>query len=124
MLSPPAVVTTDAIPPARRTGRRLSAPSVALALVLAVGVTDRIWAWATGYGMWGDELYVAVNLRDRGFVGLTGPLEYSQVAPPGWLMLEKGVLLMFGSGERGPYACPSWCRPSPSWGWPAFCRTG
>ena len=32
--------------------------------------------------------------------GLLGPLDFRQVAPPGWLVLVKGTVTLFGDGER------------------------
>ena len=30
----------------------------------------------------------------------SGPLDYRQMAPPGWLILQKAAVLLFGEGER------------------------
>ncbi|MFD0741819.1 glycosyltransferase family 39 protein [Phytohabitans flavus] len=81
------------------TQRRLPYWPVAGALV-AVGAGLRVWHWAYGRGLWGDELYVAHNLRERGFVDLLYPLAYSQSAPPGWLWLERFALAVSGPGEQ------------------------
>jgi hypothetical protein len=44
-------------------------------------------------------LWIALNLRRRGLAELRGPLDYDQLAPLGWLWLEKAVQLV-GEGDR------------------------
>src|SRR5262245_51411590 len=50
--------------------------------------------------LWLDEEMIAINLRDRSFAGLAGPLSLAQAAPYGWLAMQRAVLLVFGPGER------------------------
>ncbi|HET8660323.1 MAG TPA: hypothetical protein VFM55_15155 [Micromonosporaceae bacterium] len=70
-------------------------------LVLVVGVAGLVRVWASDRGFWNDELYVAVNVRDLSpHKLLTGPLRYSQVAPPGWLYGEKVMYQLFGGDEQ------------------------
>lgn len=69
-------------------------------LVVALGVAGQVRVWASDRGFWNDELYLAVNVRDKGFRGLTGPLRYAQVAPPGWLAGEKVMYRLFGGDEQ------------------------
>ncbi|MEV4539842.1 hypothetical protein AB0J82_39325 [Asanoa sp. NPDC049518] len=61
-----------------------------------VGVT-RVW-WA-GLGLWKDEAGIANNLN-RSYLALTGHLTYEQVAPVGWLWLEKAILEVLGADDR------------------------
>ena len=75
--------------------------SALLGLVLALGVAGLVRVWASDRGFWNDELYIAVNVRDAGLPGLlTGPLRYTQVAPPGWLLVEKAMYRLFGGDEQ------------------------
>ncbi|HSA57675.1 MAG TPA: hypothetical protein VLD67_19825 [Vicinamibacterales bacterium] len=47
-----------------------------------------------------DEAAIALNLRDRSLAGLlSAPLDYAQMAPPGWLALQWGVLRGLGGSE-------------------------
>ena len=39
--------------------------------------------------MWVDEEMIALNLRDRGWLDLAGPLWLGQTAPLGWLALQR-----------------------------------
>jgi hypothetical protein len=72
----------------------------ALAGLVLAGLAGQVRVWASDRGLWGDEMYVAVNFRDLRFGELAGPLFQSQVAPPGWLAMERAVLLLFGQDER------------------------
>lgn len=65
----------------------------AVATALLVGL------WARGLPFWLDEEMIAVNVRDRAVVDLVRPLWLGQAAPPGWLVLERVVLAVLGSGE-------------------------
>ncbi|HEX6685660.1 MAG TPA: hypothetical protein VF062_22990 [Candidatus Limnocylindrales bacterium] len=69
-------------------------------LVLAIGVAGQARVWASDRGFWNDELYIALNIRDKSFAALAGGLRYAQVAPPGWLMGEQLIYEMLGSDER------------------------
>jgi hypothetical protein len=50
--------------------------------------------------LWLDEQMLLLNVRDRSFAMLGGPLWLDQSAPIAWLALERIMLLAFGSGER------------------------
>ena len=47
-----------------------------------------------------DEESLLLNVRDRSFLGLAGPLWLDQSAPLAWLVLERAVLVFFGSSEQ------------------------
>ncbi|MFV2122957.1 hypothetical protein ACFHWS_00170 [Micromonospora sp. LOL_013] len=72
---------------------------VALAVTLAAGAAGQIMVWAAGNWLWNDETAIAINLR-RTFLELTRGMEFQQVAPVGWLWLEKTLWWAFGDGER------------------------
>jgi hypothetical protein len=46
-----------------------------------------------------DEAALALNLVDAGFLDLLKPLRLGQAAPIGFLLAEKAVVEVFGSGE-------------------------
>ena len=46
-----------------------------------------------------DQLAVARNLADKGWVELLGPLAYDQVAPAAFLWVEKAALMVLGPSE-------------------------
>lgn len=81
--------------------RRRWPDAVALALVV-LGAAIRLRQWAGGRSLWLDEAFLAQSLTTRGPVELvTSPLEYSQSAPLGWLLVERSVIAVVGTGERG-----------------------
>lgn len=72
---------------------------VLLVLALGVGIFGVTRVWWSAVPMWKDEASIANNLR-RSFLQLTGHLTYDQVAPVGWLWLEKLLLEVVGPDDR------------------------
>jgi hypothetical protein len=72
-------------------------PSV---MIAAVGIALTIFRWAGGRPLWLDEEMIALNLRDRRLVDLSGALWLGQSAPFGWLAVQRAVVLTLGTGER------------------------
>lgn len=102
-LAPTEAAAPAATSPRRAAVRRLLGPPTwaDLALVpLLLGAASQVRRWWFGHPFWLDEESIAVNLRDTGFVELTGRLLFSQSAPVGWLWAERASLLAFGTGER------------------------
>lgn len=58
-------------------------------LIVAVGVLLQIGHFVGGRAFWLDEAMIALNIRHLSPTELMGRLEYDQVAPIGWLQLEK-----------------------------------
>jgi hypothetical protein len=73
---------------------------IALAGILVTGVAAVLRVWWAGRLLWNDETAVALNLRHLGWRGLTGGLQYFQVAPVGWLWVEKALRELLGESER------------------------
>jgi hypothetical protein len=69
-------------------------------LVVVAGLIWRTVRYALAFPLWGDEAYVAINLLTRDLSGLARPLDYFQVAPPGFLWVEWLVVHGLGNGER------------------------
>jgi len=67
--------------------------------LLALGALLRIARYLANRSLWGDEGSLAINLVERSFAELAGPLALGQVAPLGFLWLEKVATLAFGEGE-------------------------
>ncbi|MEV1290087.1 glycosyltransferase family 39 protein [Micromonospora sp. NPDC049679] len=63
------------------------------------GILVRVARWSNGSSLNSDELWIAVNLQRRSFLGLRSALEYDQLAPLGWLWLEKLMLAIGRSDE-------------------------
>lgn len=65
--------------------------------LVAAGVVARAVRFADNRALWYDEAMLALNLIERGFPELLRPLDYTQAAPPVFLLLEK--LAVAGLGE-------------------------
>ena len=68
--------------------------------LFAVGAALRLWQYGVGASLWADEANLALNIVDRSAAELVGPLDYRQMAPPGWLLLQKAVVAFLGEGEH------------------------
>ena len=69
----------------------------AVVAILAIGVD--VAQWLRGAPLWVDEEMIALNLRDRTFSELSGPLWLDQAAPLGWMFVERAAILTFGTCE-------------------------
>ncbi len=70
------------------------------AALCAFGAALRLWQYAVEASLWADEANMALNIVERPLGSLLGPLDYRQVAPPGWLLLQKAAVTLLGEGER------------------------
>jgi hypothetical protein len=73
--------------------------SGAIGVVLLIGVLLRVWHFVGGRSLWMDETMVALNIIHLSPSGLMGPLSFDQLAPAGWLLLEKASLQLWGDFE-------------------------
>ncbi len=73
--------------------------AVATLAVVGAGVLFRAVRFAANWPLWGDEAFLAVSLITRDFAGLARPLEYFQIAPVGFLWVERAVIGLLGAGE-------------------------
>lgn len=58
-----------------------------------------VYQFALNRCMWLDEAHLAINIVDRGFLGLLAPLDNHQAAPIGFLFAEKLMALFFGNSD-------------------------
>jgi hypothetical protein len=65
--------------------------------IVAAGLDVAQWLRAAPF--WADEEMIALNLRDRAFTDLAGPLWLGQSAPLAWLLLQRLVILVFGTAD-------------------------
>jgi hypothetical protein len=140
-------IRSDA-PPAQPESRRFSwtsSPLVWLTLFLSLGLAVRLLRYLLNFPLWQDELMLAVNLIDHDYVRLLGKLDRNQIAPPGFLWVERWMIETWGVSEwsfrfpsaiAGVFTLPvfvriaclvfpnahdvSWKRPS----WPAVAAFG
>ena len=75
---------------------------IALVLILFTGVVLRTIQYGPSTSMWYDELSIALNVLDRSLRELLfQPLQHYQVAPIGFLFLEKVGVALLGDSEAG-----------------------
>jgi len=77
-----------------------------LAGILVVAVALRLLTMMGSSVLANDEAALAWNIEIRGFTGLLHPLEFSQGAPIGFLMLAKGVYGLLGSSPAAYRTLP------------------
>ncbi len=70
-----------------------------MVLFMVVGVVLRLFRYSLGLPLWGDEGFLGVNILDRGYRELMQPLEYIQVAPIGFLWIERAMYRSLGMSE-------------------------
>lgn len=81
-----------------------------LALLVGLGVAVRVWAYAGNASFWLDEILLArniVGLRLKEL--LTRPLRLDQVAPRGFLLVEKLAVLGLGGSQLALRLFPFLC---------------
>lgn len=103
---------TESVAPSRDQSRiegALRSARFAAALVI-LGVALRVWAWAGNPSLFLDEI-----LLSRSILGLTStelvtqPLKLDQVAPRGFLLVEKAAVEAFGGNELALRLFPLLC---------------
>src|SRR5215471_14779449 len=65
---------------------------------LAVGLGLRLYHYLRDPAMWHDEAALVLNVLDKSYAGLLGPLSFSEAAPPLFLWLEKALAGLLGDG--------------------------
>ena len=81
-----------------------------LAVILVIGVALRVWAYAANTALWLDEILIARNILELPLGHLlTRPLQLDQVAPRGFLFVEKLAVLAFGDRELALRLFPFLC---------------
>jgi hypothetical protein len=76
------------------------------AALIVAGAALRIHAYAQNASLSIDEAAIARNLAARSFTRIFGPLDFAQIAPPGFLALEKLAMTLFGRSEYALRAVP------------------
>ena len=80
--------------------------AVAAAALCVIGAVLRIVAYAQHRSLWYDEAALALNVVNRGFLGLLAPLDNLQTAPPLFLWAERLAVVAFGPNEWSLRAVP------------------
>jgi hypothetical protein len=75
-------------------------------VLLAIGVALRLRVYTDRRSLWLDEIWVALNIVERSFLGLARPLDYAQSAPVGFLWAERLAVVLGGVNELALRAIP------------------
>lgn len=78
---------------------RKHVPLVAACLCFAIGVYFRLQLYLTNRSLWLDPAALAVNVVEKSYIDLLGPLDRMQMAPPGFLLLSKLIGSIFNYSE-------------------------
>jgi 4-amino-4-deoxy-L-arabinose transferase-like glycosyltransferase len=76
-------------------------------VILGIGL--RVTRFLLPFPLWCDEYQLSENFLDRDFQGLLSPLRNNQVAPVGFLWVEKAASLVFGFREWSLRLFPLLC---------------
>jgi hypothetical protein len=68
--------------------------------VVALGIAVRLRHYWAAPSYWYDEAYLLVNIFEKSFAELAGPLRCEQAAPPLFLWTLRALYLLFGGSER------------------------
>lgn len=79
--------------------RKLSHPWMLVLLIIAFGVAVRLVQYLSDRPLWADEAMLTVNILSRSYRELLTPLDYEQQAPIGFLLVVKGLTMLFGIQE-------------------------
>lgn len=85
------------------------AERILLPAAVLTGVVLRLAQYLDNRSLWIDEATLAKSILTRSFAGLLESLEYRQIAPVGFLMMEKLMVLLFGGGELALRLFPLVC---------------
>ena len=67
--------------------------------IISIGVLIRLSQYLCNKSLWLDEAALSLNIINRSFSGLLGGLDYNQIAPIGFLFVQKAMTLLFGTSE-------------------------
>jgi len=104
-----ATTPSASVPAGSSFYRVLTAPHTLTALVL-IGIILRLWAYLADTALYLDEILLSYSILDLPLVDLlTRPLPLDQVAPLGFLLVERCSVTVFGHNELAlrlfPFVC-------------------
>ncbi|MEM9272204.1 MAG: glycosyltransferase family 39 protein [Cyanobacteria bacterium P01_F01_bin.143] len=68
-------------------------------LIISFAIAIRLVQYISNRSLWADEAVLALNIVNRSYPELTQPLDYDQVAPIGFLWIEKFLVNLLGNNE-------------------------
>jgi len=78
-------------------------------LVILVLTAILVMQFLYNRSLWLDEAMLSLNIIKRSFTGLLHPMDYNQVAPVLFLLIEKGFTWLFGNAEMALRLFPLIC---------------
>jgi hypothetical protein len=81
----------------------------AMILFVTLGILARLVRYLVDYPIWHDEAFLAVNFWDRDYADLLRPLDYGQVAPWLFLVVERAAVIWLGYSEMVLRLIPAVC---------------
>ena len=89
----PSDLARDSFPKSRRSLHWLIFAAVLF------GLLCRLSQYAAHTSLWHDEAFLALNVLNKNFTELLGPLEWYEASPPGFLVVEKLLVSWLGRSE-------------------------
>ncbi len=83
--------------------------NIYLSILMLLSIAIRGRQYLANRSFWLDEAFLANNIKDRDYMQLLQPLDYSQVAPIGFLYIEKLMSNIFGVNELALRLVPFLC---------------
>ena len=79
-------------------------------IIIGFGIILRLIPYLHNRSLWLDEVWLALNIIQKPYSQLVGVLENSQIAPIGFLFIEKFMVLTFGDSEYAlrVFPLPGW----------------
>lgn len=78
-------------------------------IIIGVGIAVRFCQYVFAKSLWLDESLLALNIVNKSFPEFLKPLDYHQVAPVGFLFIEKLFVQLLGNNEYAlrlfPFIC-------------------
>lgn len=78
-------------------------------VLIGIGGIARISQYASNRSLWLDEAFLALNLTSRSYAELLSPLANHQIAPIGFLLIERFFIEMLGKSEYALRLFPLLC---------------
>jgi hypothetical protein len=82
---------------------------ILLAVAVGLGIVFRTVQYVSDRSLWFDEAMLALNILHHSAAGLMRSLDFAQVAPPGFLELEKLAVHALGKSELALRLLPFLC---------------
>jgi hypothetical protein len=79
----------------------IKSEDIIIKVILLAGIILSVWQYLFNRSLWLDEASLALNILDKDFIDLLKPLDYKQVAPILFLLIEKTFSTLNPGSEYG-----------------------